>query len=136
MGNVVGIQYKDKIHQQADALEELRRMHSDHEMLQAQAAQYRHTIGQLQFRVEFLTDQVYTSQQNERVAMRKLVRLAGAMKNMSVLAKEAEIIMASVQDWHDDETEEQAKAEHASAAAAVAALPASDHAEVDEKIPE
>lgn len=116
--------FQDRTGRQADAVEEIRQLHRDHEILQAQLAQYRHSVGQLQFRVEYLSDQLHTAQQNERVAFRKLVRLASAMTNMSTLAKEADEIMRSVSDWHADETEQQTQAEQESAAQAVASLPA------------
>lgn len=127
------MQFRTPTDRQADALEELRRLHRDHELLTAKCRQQDHVIGQLQFRVEFLTDQVAVAQQNERTATRKLVRLADRVALMGQLSVEATEIVRSADDWNEVE---RAHEEQRDAAHAAAGLPqvADAHAEIDDRI--
>jgi len=96
-----------KIERQANALDELRQLHTEFDFLQRETADQQRVIAHLNDRNNLLLDQLRTAQQNERVVTRKLMRLAQSVANIGLLTKEADTIMKSAQDFEQDESQHQ-----------------------------
>lgn len=92
------------IQRRAEALAELQQLHAEYAGLQLQCDDQRRQLDRLEDRNSLLLDELRTAQQNERVVTRKLMRLACAMANIGALSREAEAIVRSAKEWHDDET--------------------------------
>lgn len=96
-----------KIERQANALDELRQLHAEFNVLQNESVEQKRVITHLNDRNHLLLEQLRTAQQNERIMTRKLMRLAQSMANIGLLTKEAETIMRSVQEYQEDESHHQ-----------------------------
>lgn len=96
----------------ADALAELRQLHAEFEALKSRSVEEQRLIVHLNDRNQLLLEQLRTSQQNERVVTRKLMRLAQSVANIGSLTKDAEAIMKSAQEYEEDEAEQEATVEH------------------------
>jgi hypothetical protein len=90
------------IERRAEALDELRQLHIECEALQSQSVEDKRLIVHLNDRNQFLLEQLRISQQTERVAMRKLMRLSQSMSNIGRLTEEAQEIMKSAQEYQDE----------------------------------
>lgn len=101
------------IERRAGALAELRQLHSDFEILERKSREQERIIDRLTDRNNILLDELRTTRQHERVATNKLIRLATAMSNIGMLTHEAEEIVRSAREWHEDE--ELQDQQHASA---------------------
>jgi len=99
-----------RVEQRADALAEMRQLHSDFEVLQHKAEDQARLIDRLNDRNGLLLDQLRISQQNERIAVRKLIRLATAMSSIGMLSREAEEIVKSAREWQEDEGQQDEQA--------------------------
>ena len=107
------------IERRADALAELRQLHSDFEVLEKRSKDQERFIERLTDRNNLLLDELRTSRQHERVATNKLIRLATAMANIGMLSREAEEIVRSAREWHEDEAREMQEDYQSSATAVV-----------------
>ena|SRR5690242_2350502 len=108
-----------QIERRADALAELRQLHSDFEVLEKRYKDQERVIERLTDRNNLLLDELRTSRQHERVATNKLIRLATAMANIGMLSREAEEIMRSAREWQEDEAREMQEDYQSSATAVV-----------------
>jgi len=88
----------------AAALVEIQAMHNENQRLKAAAEEDRRTIQMLNDRVALMTNQLRTCDIERKTAERKLIRLAGAMRNINLLTAEATVIMRDVSDLDEAET--------------------------------
>lgn len=98
-------QVADGIERHAQALTEIKQMHLDFQVMQAQLIEAQRELDKRQNMIELLTAEKDRLYQEGQVHMRKLVRLAAAMSGMSRLAQDAEEVMRSVKEWEDVDSE-------------------------------
>ena len=95
-----------KFERQAQAIDELRQLHTEYEDMRRQLDEQQRLIVHLNDRNQLLQQQLQTSLQTERVVTRKLMRLAQSVSNIGKLTEEADSIVKSSQE-HEEEIERQ-----------------------------
>lgn len=89
----------------AQALAEIKQMHTDYQRMQADLLDARRRLDQQENMIALLKEERDKLRDDLQVSTRKLIRLAAAMSGIGRLTADAEEIMRSVQEWQDLDSE-------------------------------